>query len=143
MHVAVAAAAVTSAALLVDACALWSLMPAWWGPMALGCVLLPAAALACAGASLRGAAAVTPGDSAGAPGLEADVPAPLRPYAAVVVARPLALLAVVGVPVCLAALAVTAHAERSLLEGVERMLAEGLVLTASFVALGRRLGLRR
>jgi hypothetical protein len=71
------------------------------------------------------------------------VPAPLRPYARVVVARPLALLALVGVPVCLVALAGTAHAERSLLEGVERMLAEGLLLAAAFVVLGRGLGLRR
>jgi hypothetical protein len=121
---------------------LWSLMPGSWDAVALASAVIPAVALAAAVLAVREARRLTPALSGAAEGLVADVPKQLRPALEPVVAHPRRLLLVVGIPVCALVLVATGHAERSLLEGAERAVAEGLVLVGCFVALGRRLGIR-
>jgi hypothetical protein len=137
LWVGVVAAAVTAAFMLAQVVVLWGRMPDWWRAVALAAVVAPTAALAAAALALHRAGRVTSGDASAAEGLETDVP-----WFREIVARPLALLAVVGVPVCLVVFAGTAHAESSLLEGLERGVAEALAILAGFALLGRRLRIR-
>jgi hypothetical protein len=136
--VALAAGAATIAGMAAHVVLLWDVMPGSWDAVALVSVVVPAAALAGAAGLLASAREVTPDRAGPADGLTADVPPPLRPLAA----RPGLLLLVVGLPVALFVLVATGHAERSLLEGLERGVAEGLAILGGFVLLGRRLGIR-
>lgn len=142
MAVGIAAGALTAAVMAAHVALLWSLMPWWWGVVALCSALVPGAALVASALALRGAQGVTPSDPGPAEGLIGDVPARLRPRVESIVEEPRRLLLIVGVPVCLLVLAGTAHAEQSLLEGLERAVAEALAIAGGFAALGRRLGLR-
>jgi hypothetical protein len=136
--VGLAAGVATIAGMTVHVVLLWGVMPLSWDIVALTSVAVPAAALAGAVGLLVMAREVTPAGAGPAAGLAADVPDRLKPLTA----RPGLLLLLVGLPVSLIVLAGTAHAEQSLLEGLERGVAEGLAIVGGFALLGRRLGIR-
>ncbi len=139
---AIAAAALTSGGLLVHALFLWGTMPAWWDAVALFSAAMPLAALAAARQTVESAHELTPEGGAPAAGLVADLPEWLGSRTSPVLGRPWLLAGLVGAGVCVAMLIGASHAESSLLEGMERAVAEAIAFFGGFALLGRRLGLR-
>ncbi len=142
MRVAIAAAALTSAGLLVHAVLLWGSMPAWWDAVALFSAAMPLAALAAARVAVSNAHELTPDGGPPAEGLVADLPEWLGSRTTPVLGRPWLLAGLLGAGVCVVMLVGAAHAESSLLEGMERAVAEAIAFFGGFALLGRRLGLR-
>lgn len=99
--------------------------PLWWYALALPALLVPAAGLARTGLVLREAGAITP-----APG-------------AVRVAFSRPAVAMIGGAAVLLVTVGSAFAERSWAEGLTRGALEGVAFAVCFLALGRRLGIRR
>lgn len=123
--VALAAGVVVIIGEATQAVALQPLLTAWWFAFSLAAVSVPVVALAGAARGVRAAAAVTP----------AVAPVP-RPFS-----RPLVVAICAGV-VALMTIG-SAFAERSWAEGVTRGVIEGVAFAVCFLALGRRLGIRR
>lgn len=142
MRIALGAAALTSGGLLVHTVLLWGSMPAWWDAVALASATVPLIALAVARGFVASADELTPPGGPAAEGLVADVPDWLGSRTTPVLGRPSLLAGLLGAGVCVAMLIGAAHAESSLLEGMERAVAEAIAFFAGFVLLGRRLGLR-
>lgn len=109
----------------VDVAALAPLLPMWWLVLGLPATIVPAAALAGAGVSLRSAAALA---------------APRLPPPPAFSAR--SVVSIGGVVVLLVGVG-SAIAERSLVEGLTRGVVEAVAFTGCFFVLGRFLGVRR
>lgn len=99
--------------------------PLWWYTLAAPALLVPAAGLLRSGAILREAGAITPATDAGRVSFT-------RPAVAAIGAGAV-LLVVVG----------SAFAEHSWTEGISRGVMESVGFVVCFLALGRRLGIRR
>jgi hypothetical protein len=123
--VALSAGALVVAAEAVDVGALAPLLPRWWLAVALPATVVPTAALASAGVSLRSAAVLASPHVA--------PPAPFARGSVVSIGAAVVLVMAVG----------SAVAERSLSEGVFRGAFEAVAFAGGFLALGRFLGIRR
>lgn len=99
--------------------------PLWWYAVAAPALLVPAAGLLRSGLALREAGAITP--------LPEAVPVSFTRPAVAAIGAGAALLVTVG----------SAFAERSWTEGVNRGVLEAVAFVVCFIALGRRLGIRR
>lgn len=136
--VALGAGAATAGGLVAYALDLSGPLPGWWVALTAGLAGCALVWLAAAALVLHAAARIVTAVPGPAGGLGDDLPA-LRALAV----RPLALWGVTVALVGALATAGFALAEASALEGLERGLAEALALTACFVAVGRRVGVRR
>ena len=132
--VALAAGALTSGSLLVQALELRP-MPTWWIRVGVAGAVVSFAPLAAASVALARAARIAPASEGVAPGVSGDLPRPLARHAT-------------GVLVSLAALAIGfvaisgAVLESSGVEGLIRGAIEAFGLAAGVVVFGRVLGLR-
>jgi hypothetical protein len=112
-------------------------LPSWWLGLTGGLGMAAGVALVWATRSLALAAQLRP-NSPGPPGnIYSDLPLPRWRWLG---ARPWRLGVLVSLAAGVAMAVVEAHAERSLTEGVQRGLAEGLAAAAGFAVLGRSIG---
>jgi len=122
--VALAAGGLVLAGELVQAVALQPSLPAWWFALSLAAVSVPALALGGAALRLHAAVALTPDASTGR-------------------AVPATLVYAIGAGAVLLMAVGSTIAERSWIEGAWRGMIEAVAFTLCFLALGRRLGIRR
>ena len=123
--VALAAGAAVLAGETVQAVAVQPQLPTWWFALALAAVAVPAVALGGAAHELRAAGAITPAAPSAAQGF------------------PPKLVLAIGASVVFVMAAGSTVAERSWVEGAWRAGIELVAFTLGFLALGRRLGIRR
>jgi len=114
-------------------------LPAWWLGLAGGLAAVAGVGLFAASRTLARARAIVSGTRGRGGDIYDDLPALGRRWLRT---RPWLLGALASVAVGLALGAFEAHAEHSVLEGIQRGMFEGLVAAIGFVVLGRAIGAR-